>query len=226
MLRLDEERGSVIDWDFLYSHTVGFDDDHMPADAKLAENVRGYVEGAYDAIIAVRRAYPRVVFHLHAGSSLTLLDRLNAGQLDFMLEVEHIARPGYEGLVFPGADVWGVYPLPDTPLAGKTSVRPEDLVGEPLIVSRQFLKSGFLKQWAGECYASIKPAVSTDIFPSHWRRLVEGRVGHMLGYLYFQNEEDSVLGSHGIPFDPPLETGNALIWKKGRPPVAGVAGVP
>ncbi|WP_420884880.1 LysR family transcriptional regulator substrate-binding protein [Adlercreutzia muris] len=138
-------------------------------------------------------------------------------QLDFMLEVEHIARPGYEGLVFPGADVWGVYPLPDTPLAGKTSVRPEDLVGEPLIVSRQFLKSGFLKQWAGECYASIKPAVSTDIFPSHWRRLVEGRVGHMLGYLYFQNEEDSVLGSHGIPFDPPLETGNALIWKKGRP---------
>ena len=48
MLRLDEERGGVIDWDFLYGHTVGFDDDHMPADAKLAENVRGYVEGAYD----------------------------------------------------------------------------------------------------------------------------------------------------------------------------------
>ena len=48
MLRLDEERGDVIDWDFLYGHTVGFDDDHMPADAKLAENVRGYVEGAYD----------------------------------------------------------------------------------------------------------------------------------------------------------------------------------
>ena len=84
-------------------------------------------------------------------------------------------------------------------------------------MSRQFLKSGFLKRWAGECYGGIRPAVSTDIFPSDWRRLVEGRVGHMLGYLYFQNEVDPVLGSHGIPFDPPLETGNALIWKKGRP---------
>lgn len=170
-----------------------------------------------DAIIGVRRAYPRVVFHLYAGNSLTLPDRLDAGQLDFVFEVEHISRPRYESLVFPGVDVWGVYPLPDTPLAQKSSVRPEDLVGEPLIVSRQFLKSGFLKRWAGECYGGIRPVVSTDIFPSDWRRLVEGRVGHMLGYLYFQNEVDPVLGSHGIPFDPPLETGNALIWKKGRP---------
>ena len=48
MLQLDEAQGGIVDWDFLYSHTVGFDDDHMPADAKLDENVRGYVTGAYD----------------------------------------------------------------------------------------------------------------------------------------------------------------------------------
>ncbi len=48
MLQLDAEKGDIIDWDFLYSHTVGFDDDHMPADAKLNENVHGYVMGAYD----------------------------------------------------------------------------------------------------------------------------------------------------------------------------------
>lgn len=169
-----------------------------------------------DAIIAVRHRYPGVVFHLHAGSSLTLFDRLSTGQLDFMFEVEHVHRVEYEELVLPGVDVWGVYPLPGTALAEKSAARPEDLVGEPLIVSRQFLKSGFLKRWAGECYQGIKPVVSTDIFPSDWRRLVEGRVGHMLGYLYFQNEVDPAMGSRGIPFDPPLETGNALIWKKGR----------
>ena len=56
-----------------------------------------------------------------AAGSLALLDCLNAGQLDFVLEVEHSARPSYEGLVFPGADVWGVYPLPDTPLGEKSS---------------------------------------------------------------------------------------------------------
>lgn len=170
-----------------------------------------------DAIIATRRTYPGVVFHLSAGSSLTLLERLSAGQLDFVFEVEHVPRVEYEELLFPGADVWGVYPLPGTPLAEKERVRPRDLAGEPLIVSRQFLKSGFLKRWAGECYADIKPAVSMDIFPADWRRLVEGRAGHMLGYLYFQNDADPLPGLRGIPFDPPLETGNALIWKKGRP---------
>lgn len=206
-----------------------------------------------DAMIAVRRKYPQVVFHLSAGASLTLLGRLDSGQLDFVFEVEHLRRPGYDELVFPGTDVWGVYPLPGSALAQKDRVRPEDLAGEPLIVSRQFLKSGFLKRWAGEWYDKLAPAVSMDIFPSDWRRLVEGRIGHMLGYLYFQNNvgapgspaasdlpgihgvsvaacasgeygastvSDSsatIMGSRGIPFDPPLETGNALIWKKGRP---------
>ena len=48
MLQLDEAQGGVVDWDFLYSHTVGFDDDHMPEDAVLDENVYGYVMGKYD----------------------------------------------------------------------------------------------------------------------------------------------------------------------------------
>lgn len=170
-----------------------------------------------DAIIACRRKYPQVVFHLFAGNSLTLLNRLASGQIDFMFEVEHVPRVEYEELMLPGTDVWGVYPLPGSALAEKDCARPEDLAGEPLIVSRQLLKSNYLKKWAGDRYGEIKPAVSMDIFPSDWRRLVEGHVGHMLGYLYFQNEVDPVPGVRGIPFDPPLETGNALIWKKGRP---------
>ena len=48
MLQLDAAQGDIIDWDFLYAHTVGFDDDHMPADARLNENVHGYVMGEYD----------------------------------------------------------------------------------------------------------------------------------------------------------------------------------
>ena len=50
MLQADGGSGNLVDWDFLYSHTVGFDDGHMPADARLNENVRGYVEGAYDGV--------------------------------------------------------------------------------------------------------------------------------------------------------------------------------
>ncbi|WP_172136159.1 molybdopterin-dependent oxidoreductase [Adlercreutzia sp. ZJ473] len=48
MIRLDEERGNVIDWDFVNERTVGFTPETMPADAKLDENFRDYVLGAYD----------------------------------------------------------------------------------------------------------------------------------------------------------------------------------
>lgn len=45
-----DDNGSLIDWDYLDRCTVGFDADHMPADAKTQENFREYVLGAYDGI--------------------------------------------------------------------------------------------------------------------------------------------------------------------------------
>lgn len=50
MLRLDEEGGNVVDWDFLHKYTVGFDAESMPANAASAENFLGYVKGEYDGV--------------------------------------------------------------------------------------------------------------------------------------------------------------------------------
>lgn len=49
MLEKDVD-GSYIDWDFLNRCTVGFDADHMPADAKTNENFKGYLLGEYDGV--------------------------------------------------------------------------------------------------------------------------------------------------------------------------------
>ena len=45
-----DKDGSLIDWDFLDRCTVGFDADHMPAEAKTDENFRDYLMGAYDGV--------------------------------------------------------------------------------------------------------------------------------------------------------------------------------
>lgn len=50
MLRLDEEQGNVVDWDFLHTYCVGFDEESMPEDAVLTENFKGYVLGEYDGV--------------------------------------------------------------------------------------------------------------------------------------------------------------------------------
>lgn len=48
MLRLDEEDGNTVDWDFLNKYTVGFDAEHKPADLRSDVNFRDYLEGTYD----------------------------------------------------------------------------------------------------------------------------------------------------------------------------------
>lgn len=50
MIRLDGEKGDIIDWDFLHKYSVGFDSESMPADAVLDENFQDYVLGKYDGI--------------------------------------------------------------------------------------------------------------------------------------------------------------------------------
>jgi anaerobic dimethyl sulfoxide reductase subunit A len=51
MIKADEAApGTVIAQDFLDIYTVGFDSEHMPADATLQENFKDYVLGAYDGL--------------------------------------------------------------------------------------------------------------------------------------------------------------------------------
>ena len=48
MIRLDEENGDIIDWDFINERTVGFTAETMPEDATTDENYRAYILGEYD----------------------------------------------------------------------------------------------------------------------------------------------------------------------------------
>lgn len=50
MLQLDQKTGDIVDWDFLNKYTVGFDDGNMPEGAATSENIKGYLEGAYDDV--------------------------------------------------------------------------------------------------------------------------------------------------------------------------------
>ena len=51
MLKLDDEKGGIIDWDFLHKYCIGFDDESMPEGAETKENFKGYLEGKYDGVV-------------------------------------------------------------------------------------------------------------------------------------------------------------------------------
>ncbi len=48
MMRLDDEKGNIVDWDFLHTYCVGFDEESMPEGSEGEETFRGYVLGEYD----------------------------------------------------------------------------------------------------------------------------------------------------------------------------------
>ncbi|MCI8366593.1 MAG: molybdopterin-dependent oxidoreductase [Eggerthellaceae bacterium] len=50
MLKQDQEAGNIVDWDFLHTYCVGFDEQSMPEGAKETENFQGYVLGEYDGV--------------------------------------------------------------------------------------------------------------------------------------------------------------------------------
>lgn len=50
MLKLDQQTSDIIDWDFLHTYCIGFDEQSMPENAATTENFKGYLQGDYDGV--------------------------------------------------------------------------------------------------------------------------------------------------------------------------------
>ncbi len=81
--------------------------------------------------------YPLVRFSLHSGNAEDVAERLDTGRIDFGVFVGHADLSRYEFLQLPAQDRWGAFMRRDDPLAELDVVRPEDLMGRPLILSEQ-----------------------------------------------------------------------------------------
>lgn len=81
--------------------------------------------------------YPLLRFSLHSGNAEDVSERLDTGRIDFGVFVGHADLSRFEFLQLPAQDRWGAFMPSDDPLAELDVVRPEDLLGRPLILSEQ-----------------------------------------------------------------------------------------
>lgn len=93
--------------------------------------------------------FPEVDFQLFSGTSVDLMDGMARGTYDFLIECELKSHVDMNVLELPVRDRWGVMTIRDSRLGVLDSVRPKDLVGEPLLMARQAMKNGMLEKWAG-----------------------------------------------------------------------------
>lgn len=170
---------------------------------------------------ALQEDHPRIRVHLYSGDTEDLAERLDRGQLDFVVISQEVDLSKYNYLKLPAIDSWGVVMRKDSPLAAKEAVQMDDLLELPIITSRQGIRED-LPKWFTEKVDQLN-IVATFNLAYNAGILVREGLGYAITFDKLINTgADSALCFR--PLTPVLETKMYVIWKKYQvfSPVAGL----
>lgn len=171
-------------------------------------NSVGYIAKAANAL---RREYPLVHFHIESGDAQTVYEQLDKGLIDFGLLFGNIDLTKYNSISLPTKDTWGVLIPKDGELAKRDVITPNDLIKEPLIVSRQGITRGELQNWFKLPEEKLN-VVATYNLLYNASLLVEEGVGYALCLDKIINTSNCNLCFK--PLYPKLEVSMSIVWKK------------
>lgn len=164
-----------------------------------------------DFIKEFKTKYPNLRYHITSGDTEQVLEKLEKGILDFAAIVETPDFTKYHTLSFPDADRWVAVVPTANPLAEKTRITPEDLIGVPLFCSEQSWEKD-IPRWAGKTFESLhlegsfRLAYNASLFARHG-------LGCLLTFdKLIDTSKDS--GLTALPLYPELTTPMYLVWKK------------
>lgn len=153
--------------------------------------------------------YPAVQFHLFSGSADDVIEKLDKGLIDIGILVEPVNVEKYEYIRLQTKERWGILTLKDSALAQKSCVKAQELYGVPLMTSRRLIVQNYLSHWFHTDFDKLN-IVATFNLINNASILVEEGIGHALTL------ENVTSHSHltFVPFDPLLESGNVIVWRK------------
>ena len=160
-------------------------------------------------IRAFRRLHRQVQFRIYSANADDVKERIEKGLLDMGLLTEPVDIGRYAFLRTPQKDRWGVLLPKEHPLAQKSAVTPNDLLGVPLLLSSRESVRNELAGWFGDTYDKIEVAATFNLILNA-ANMVKNGVGAALCY-DFVNLSDAL---EFVPLSPKLETGTVLACKK------------
>ncbi|PWM79697.1 MAG: LysR family transcriptional regulator [Phascolarctobacterium sp.] len=164
-----------------------------------------------DAMAAFRRKYPLVQYMIYSGIADDLKERLESGLLDIGFLTEPVDVSKYGFVRMPEREVWGLLVRSDSPLAQKSAVQPQDLLGEPLLIPKRDLVKNELANWFGRYYDRMDFAATYTLFLNA-AIMARSGVGSVLCLNMGKIYSDLVF----VPLSPTLKTGTVLVWKKNQ----------
>lgn len=156
--------------------------------------------------------HPGIHYHISSGNSEFVLEQLDKGLIDFGIVFGSVDHTKYHSVELPFKNIWGVLMRPDSPLAEKNAITPEDLWDKPLIISKQDNNAGELSTWMKRELSELE-IVATYNLLFNASLMVEEGLGYAIGF-------DKIINTSGNnnlcfrPLFPKREDGMSLIWKK------------
>ena len=159
-------------------------------------------------------AYPDIHFHISSGDGADVVDDLDKGLIDFGLLLQTVDISKYECIELPVRETWGVLVRRDSPLAERVAIAPEDVVSQPLIVSRQAFSGALLSSWLGRGLDTLNVAATYSLLYNASLMVEEG-----MGCALCLDGIINTTGESALcfrPLEPRLEVSVYLVWRKYR----------
>lgn len=160
----------------------------------------------------VQLEYPMVHFHIISGDRVTVTEDMDNGLIDFGLLFGEINTSKYEYIKIPYNDSFGVLMRRDSPLAKKESLTPNDLLNQPLILSRQMLHDSDFRRLFNCDTEKLNITATYNLLFNGSLMVEEG-----MGYAICLDKIINVSGESNLcfrPIKPQTKTGMSLVWKK------------
>ena len=158
------------------------------------------------------RDYPTVKIHILSGDYEFAERRLDTGAVDFAVIIGNLPLDNYASLQFPEKDTWGVLMTKDDPLAKKSAITAEDLVGRNVLNSQQAENRKYFDSWFGNYKEQIN-IIGTVNLNFNGTLLVKNKAAIMLTLDKLANISDESNLTFR-PITPMLKQPVTVIWKR------------
>ena len=158
------------------------------------------------------RDYPTVKIHILSGDYEFAKRRLNTGAVDFAVIIGNLPLDNYASLQLPEKDTWGVLMTKDDPLAKKSAITAEDLVGRNVLNSQQAENRKYFDSWFGNYKEQIN-IIGTVNLNFNGTLLVKNKAAIMLSLDKLANISDESNLTFR-PITPMLKQPVTVIWKR------------
>lgn len=158
-----------------------------------------------------RQLHPLVRFSIYSATADEIQDRLENGLVELGLLMEPVEIARYDFVRMPCRERWGVLVPKHSPLARQGMVTPQDLAAQPLIMPQRESVQNQLYHWLGKSPDQLEIAGEYNLMLNA-AAMVQAGVGVAPCFDLGAEYRDQVF----LPFQPPMENGAVLVWKKNQ----------